>query len=379
MYGNFNLTLMVNHACNLRCDYCYTGKKVFRSMPEPIGKHGIDRALASIKRGGRLELGFFGGEPMLEAELVARLIDYARLHCELADVHLSVGITTNGTMTTPAAWSIMTAPEVNLAVSHDGLPEVHNAHRRSAKGEETSELVIATMRGLAEAGKEFSAVMVVRPDTVGSLPEGVRFLHNLGVRHTDPTLDLWEDWLPDDLQRLEKAIMRLAHIWRAGLPGHSITWFDEKAARLLRLPMGQTARCGFGCGQVAIAPSGNLYPCERLIGEDQNDNPMRLPGHARAGDNFLQFPPSPARRAAACDTCEIRSLCSTTCRCSNYLRTGRVDRPDILLCLLNKVCVRETARILLREVALASAGARKTTAHAPAAAKRRHRHSAAVV
>ena len=371
MYANFDLTLMVNHACNLRCDYCYTGKKIFRQMPEDIGKKCIDRAIASIKRGGRLELGFFGGEPMLEAKLAGQLMDYARLHCSLAGIRLSVGLTTNGTITSPAAWTVMTAPEVELAVSHDGLPEAHNAHRRSAKGEDTSEIVIATMRDLAEAGKDFSVVMVVRPDTVGSLPEGVRFLHQLGIRRTDPTLDLWVDWSPDDLRRLEKAVIRLAHIWRAGLPEHSITWFDEKAAHLLRLPMGTAARYGFGRGQVAVAPSGNLYPSERLIGEDQNDNPMRLPGHARTGVNFLRFPSSPARGAAACEQCEIRSLCSATCRCSNYLRTGRVDQPDILLCLLNKVCVRETSRILLREVALARAGASNPATHVPVAVRRR--------
>jgi len=49
-----------------------------------------------------------------------------------------------------------------------------------------------------------------------------------------------------------------------------------------------------------------------------------------------------------CTICTVSNLCSTTCRCSNYVRTGRVDRPDGLLCLLNQICLRETAQRLSR-------------------------------
>jgi sulfatase maturation enzyme AslB (radical SAM superfamily) len=65
---------MVNHACNLRCTYGYTGAKVQRPMPEAIGTMAIDRALGSLAPGGTLQLGFFGGEPLVEARLVRRLI-----------------------------------------------------------------------------------------------------------------------------------------------------------------------------------------------------------------------------------------------------------------------------------------------------------------
>ena len=314
MYGKFNLTLMVNHACNLRCSYCYTGKKFFRAMPDEVAEHAIDRAVASLQPGGALELGFFGGEPLLEAERVARLLDYAALRTEQAGMRLCTGLTTNGTITIPAAWSLMLRPCLDLAVSHDGLPEVHDEHRRLANGRPSSGLVLVTLRTLIAMQKEFHVVMVVRPDTVGSLPEGVRYLRELGVRHIEPALDLWAHWTPPDLHRLETAVIALAHVWRDGLPGNSISWFDEKAARLMHLPVGDTARCGFGCGQIAVAPSGRLYPCERLIGADEPDNPMCMPGDVRADRSFRHFTAQPARAVAACAACKIRAVCSTTCR-----------------------------------------------------------------
>ena len=76
---------------------------------------------------------------------------------------------------------------------------------------------------------------------------------------------------------------------------------------------------------------------------------MRLPGHALAGEHFLMRVAAPARSDEACDACAMASICSTTCRCSNYVRTGRMDQPDGLLCLFNQVCARETARVLQRK------------------------------
>jgi len=89
----------------------------------------------------------------------------------------------------------------------------------------------------------------------------------------------------------------------------------------------------FGDGQIAVAPSGNLYPCERVIGEDRPGQPLRLPGHALAGKEFL-----PAR-----STC---STCSTMCPCSNFVRTGSPEKPDELLRALDRICEEEMLRVM---------------------------------
>src|SRR5262245_838830 len=98
MYPAFTLTLMVNHACNLRCTYCYTGAKVQRPMPERIARAAIDRAAASIRPDGLLELGFFGGEPLIEAPLIKSLMSYARDLSRSRGLRLSCHLTTNGTV-----------------------------------------------------------------------------------------------------------------------------------------------------------------------------------------------------------------------------------------------------------------------------------------
>ena len=354
MHRNFGLTLMVNHACNLRCTYCYTGDKFRRPMPLEVGRRAIDRAANSLLPGGALELGFFGGEPLIEAESILAFISHARLRANERRIDVDLQLTTNGTIETAAAWEVMLTQDLRLAISHDGLPQIHDRHRVTLDAQGTSARVLDTIARLLDARKEFRAVVVVRPDGVDSLRDGLAFLYNHGVRQFDPSLDLWTTWTVADGERLKKAIRACAEFWGDHLPDCSISWFDEKAARLSQVPTNETARCGFGYSEIAVAPSGNLYPCERLIGADEAENPMRLKGQVFDGNDFLNYAPAPEKSAAECTACSISSICSTTCRCSNYVRTGNVGRPDGLLCLWDQCCVRETARVL-NERALAIA------------------------
>src|SRR5262249_6088851 len=154
--------------------------------------------------------------------------------------------------------------------------------------------------------------------------------------HVNLSLDLWTLWSAGDGCRLEKAIHRAAALWRGWLPDFSLNWFDTKAGELAGVSSLQTdTRCGFGDGELAVAPSGRLYPCERLIGEDGPDHRWRLPGHVLDGDDFLNFKTAPFKSCDACSACMLNQVCDARCRCSNLVRSGDANRPDGLLCILN--------------------------------------------
>jgi len=346
MFRHFNLVLAVNHACNLRCLYCYTGEKFSRPMPVDVAERAIDCAIHSLAPGSALELGFFGGEPLLEPELILHSIEYARIVTACAGNSLQLSLTTNGTLAEGDAWRVMLLPDLDLTVSHDGLPAIHDRHRVYSDGRGSASQVEATIRRLLQAGKDFQVLMVVRPDTLEYLPEGITHLRAMGVRRVELSLDLWTEWNDADSPRLERVLGACAELWRAALPDFQLSWFDEKAAGLARVPMTDSARCGFGHQQVAVSPAGNLYPCERLMGADEEHNPMRLPGRVQELENFLAFAAPPARSSPECLECDLQHVCGTTCRCSNYVRTGDISRPDGLLCLVEQLCIRETARVL---------------------------------
>lgn len=353
MLTQFGLTLVVNHACNLRCTYCYTGDKVRRPMPRDVGFRAIDRALASLAPGGLLNLAFFGGEPLLEAPLILEFVEYAKAAAARGQVTLALYMTTNATFDSGAAWEVMTLPDMQLTISHDGLPEVHDRNRVALDGRGSSERVLETMSRLQDAGIDFGVVLVVGPDSVVSLPDGLEFLRERGVSRFNPSLNLWTEWRRSDGHPLQAAIAGAADFWAEHLPEVGISWFDERAAWLLKAPVTETSRCGFGEGEIAVTPRGNLYPCERLVGADVPANPMRLPGTIMEGDDFLMFSREMRHSLAECAPCILKASCSTaTCRCSNFVRTGDVNRPDGLLCLFDQACYQETARVLKQRAAV---------------------------
>ncbi len=352
MYANFELTLMLTHACNLRCDYCYTGAKVEKTMPMSVARKAIVRSIASLSPGGTLNIGFFGGEPLLCAPTITNLVRFARQLTQTRDQRLSLALTTNGTIVSREAWAVMMTPELELSISCDGAASVHDRHRLTASGRGTAAKVHRTIRRLVSIDRDFWVIAVVRPDTVEQLPETIAFLQSLGVTRIQPSLDLWTQWSADDIRRLERAVEKSAKLWRRAIPELGISWFDAKAGMLAGAKIEKSSRCGFGNGEIAVAPSGRMYPCERLIGEDRPSNPMALSGDIFDGSDFLNGSESPSRSHDSCDDCAMAGECDTVCRCSNYVRTGNVAEPDGLLCALNQACMTATANALNEPVQL---------------------------
>ncbi len=315
-------------------------------MPLETGELAIRAAIRSTAVSGKLELGFFGGEPLLEAERIRHWMNFAINAAKERCVNVSFDLTTNGTVRSPLAQELLLRRDLQVYVSCDGEPDTHDRHRPLVDGSKSSTAVLETIARLVAWRKEFGVITVVRPDTLEALPRNIKFLHETGVREVNLSLDLWTRWTRSDLETLQRTLSRCADYWRNALPNLGINWFDDKLGGYADLAVTETtARCGFGSGEVAVAPSGNLYPCERLIGEDRADNPMRLFGHVTSARDFLSFPPAPERGHAACSSCALNTMCSTTCRCSNYVRTGDVSKPDGLLCALDKICAQEVRRV----------------------------------
>jgi uncharacterized protein len=186
------------------------------------------------------------------------------------------------------------------------------------------------------------------------LADSLRWFHAAGITSITLSLDLWATWVQADAVALGHAIEQAADVWSTNKPAGSVNWFDDSAARLLNLRPAVTQRCGFGVGQITVTPRGNLYPCERIVHEDRDDNPLRLPGNLNDHldeINFNAWQPFPSRNDPECTDCSLVRMCGTTCRCSNFVRTGDVQRPDGLLCWLETKTLQETARIINQQPA----------------------------
>lgn len=319
-------------------------------MPFEVGQRAIRRALRGLGRGQVLGLGLFGGEPLLAWDLGQALIREARALAEPLGVTVQVSLTTNGTRLDASTLASLRAHRVDLALSMDGLPAVHDRLRPLRGGQPSSKAVLAAIDRLVAAEAPFRVISVVRPDTVADVAAGTRFLFRRGVRAVIHQLDYHARWSPADAAGLRAAARALRELWVDVYPRLELSWLETKLA-LLGQPSLSKPRCGFGQREVAVAPSGRLYPCERLVGADE-PGPF-VAGHVDDGDGPFQLGPYANEPGAesTCAGCRAEPTCRNGCACANLARSGALHGPDGLICTLEQALLEEAtnaARALTR-------------------------------
>ncbi len=284
--GTLDVALVLTHACNLACTYCYTGEKKRVRMPAEVARRGLAVALSTAAAAGaRLQLTFFGGEPLLEHELLLSIAGEARERSESEGVPLLLQVTTNGTLLTAALVEQLAALRVHVAISLDGGPAQHDALRPMAGGGASW---AAAHRGLAlllaqRERSPFDVIAVVDPRTVEALGEGVRTLLDEGVDALTLNLNFGAPWSDTALAQLESQLELVAALQLAWLRrGRWVRIQPLESALRSIAAVGRVAppSCSAGVRRLAIAPSGRIYGCARAVGEDTG---ARALGHLDQG------------------------------------------------------------------------------------------------
>lgn len=344
-----HLTLCLTHDCNLRCDYCYGGEKSARHMTRETGRAALRRAFDGAS--GRLHLVFFGGEPLLRWGMLTALLDEARKRAAEAGLELRGSVTTNGTLLTPARAERLRAEGFTVAVSCDGTRRAHDAHRRDRRGRSTHARTLAGLRNALRAGVRTRVVLVLSPDTAAEIPASIDLLRGLGADDFVVNPDWGADW-SDPAARdawtaaCEATADRWCAAYREGRP-FWISFLDDKIAA--RIKGGYTAaeRCDLGRRNLVVAPSGRLYPCDRLVGEDAVGGGWVLGDLAAGGPDPRRTAAFLARAcvpAADCLGCALAPRCRHRCACANLAMTGVPAAPAEALCFHEQTAVRAADR-----------------------------------
>jgi uncharacterized protein len=296
-----HVALVLTHACNLACSYCYMGEHGPRAMPRDVARRAIGAALS---HGRDVDFSFFGGEPLLEWELLEDCALSVKRAAVRANLRARLQVTTNGTRLDDARVAALARLGVHVAVSIDGTREAHEATRPNAGGGSSFDAVVRGARRVRRAGLPLSVISVVAPANVRWLARSVRFLaDDLGAWRVELNPAWNERWAAADLDVWQGQLEELAHEWRTRLrrgEGPSLPTFE----RALR-----PTRCDFGEGHFAIAPSGRIYPCERMVGADDASTARFVIGHVDVGID-------PVRRETSC------ARESGSCACANVAETG---------------------------------------------------------
>jgi len=343
--------LFLNHACNLRCRYCYNGRKFHRAMPWDVAEAGIQLML----RGGgpeapQAQLSFFGGEPLLEMPLLRRAVAYTERHAGEIGQRVRFLVVTNGTLLRGAVLDYLLEHQVYLGVSIDGTREAHDATRRFRNGRSSYDRVRDNLRAVIDrgGGVGLKVIAVVNPDNVDQLPDSFDALLELGARNLSINLDYGGRWDEPARARFAAAMEglgdRYVAAYRRG-EHFTLNLLDSKVVTHLKGGYACTDRCDFGCEEVAVAPSGRLYPCDRLVGMDDRDEVVI--GQVFSGIDPVRRDALIASKNAVlqdCGDCALLPRCMHWCGCVNHAMTGAVGEVSGLLCWLEQQLIEQADR-----------------------------------
>ncbi len=322
-----DICLFVDHDCNLRCRYCYNGQKLQRRMSRATAERAIDLALARDPYG--LELSFFGGEPLVCLDLIEQAAAYAeRRLAELApNERVYLALTTNATLVDERFEEFVRRHlPMNVFVSIDGPAHIHDRYRIGADGRGTHAAVRTGILRLAAAGANVVALSVANPDTAGALGEVATELVSLPISRAHVTCNLRANWDTQALEALREGTKAAARVWgdqfRAGRC-IQLEPFTMKVLSHLHGAMPCPSRCLMEAHEFIVAPSGHIYGCGELVGEDSDE--QFVIGDLDSGlwwDKVKQLRDAKNRVLEICAPCALVKRCTSNCGCKQVALTG---------------------------------------------------------
>jgi uncharacterized protein len=340
------MCLHVAHDCNMRCAYCFAGTGNFSGpralLPLATGKKAIDFLIARSGSRRNLEIDFFGGEPLMNFEVVKALIQYGREREQEAGKRIRFTITTNGLLLDEKKEAFLNEHMDNVILSLDGRRAVHDRMRKTPSGAGTYDHVIANCLRFQAHRKGLYYVRGTYTAYNRDFAEDVRWLtelgfHNISVEPVVTEQDRDYALRIEDLPALLSEYDRLAELYlaqrRAGKP-FSFFHFN------VDLNQGpcvfkRAAGCGAGTEYVAVSPEGDIYPCHQFVGQAAfrlgNVNEPDFQNHL-----YDHFNGAHIHAKEACRRCWAKYYCSGGCHANAIHTSGDIMRPHEMGCVLER-------------------------------------------
>jgi uncharacterized protein len=329
------LCLHVAHTCNLNCSYCfasqgkYHGERAMMSLE--VGKRALDFLIENSGKRRNLEVDFFGGEPLMNWQVVKELVSYARSREKEAGKNFRFTLTTNGMLIDDEVIEFCNREMSNVVLSLDGRKEIHDRFRVDYAGNGSWERIVPKFQKLVQArgGKNYymrGTFTHANPDFVTD----IRQMLDLGFTELsmEPVVCAPDDpsaLTPEDIEVVKGQYEELAELMRQrDREGRPFTFYHY----MIDLSGGpciykRISGCGSGTEYMAVTPWGDLYPCHQFVGEER----------FKLGDIWhgLDNPEVQAEFAACnvyakpeCADCWAKLYCSGGCAANAYHATGSI-------------------------------------------------------
>ena len=329
------LCLHVAHTCNLNCSYCfasqgkYHGERALMSLE--VGKRAIDFLIENSGTRHNLEVDFFGGEPLMNWEVVKQIVAYARSVEKQHNKNFRFTLTTNGMLINDEVIEFANREMSNVVLSLDGRREVHDATRVDYAGRGSYDRIVPKFQKLvaARGGKGYymrGTFTHRNPD----FTKDVLHMADLGFTELsmEPVVAAPDDPMaltPADIKIVKQQYELLAtEMLRRERAGKPITFYHY----MIDLTAGpciykRISGCGSGTEYMAVTPWGDLYPCHQFVGEEA----YRL-GNIWDGvtnrELREEFRACNAYARPECADCWAKLYCSGGCAANAYHASGSI-------------------------------------------------------
>ena len=330
------LCLHIAHDCNLSCRYCFASEGEYHGkrelMSAEVGKRALDLLVRSSGGRRNLEVDFFGGEPLMNFEVVKQLVEYGRSLEQKHDKKFRFTLTTNGVLLSDEILEYANKEMGNLVLSIDGRKSVHDMMRPHRGGQGSYDEIVPKFQKAARSRDQMN-YYVRGTFTHENLDfsEDVKHLAELGFKQISvepvvaPLTESYAIQEEDIPQILEQYDILARYILKKKEEGDPFNFFHF----MIDLEGGpcyakRVKGCGSGGEYLAVAPNGDLYPCHQFVGMSGF-----LMGNVETGVTNTKlrdrFASCSIYSRPECEKCFAKYYCSGGCAANAYNYTGDID------------------------------------------------------
>lgn len=355
------LCLHIAHDCNMCCKYCFAGEGEYSGdrslMSFEVGKRALDFLIEQSGSRKNLEVDFFGGEPLLNFDVVKQLVAYARSIEKEKGKNFRFTLTTNGVLLNDEVMEWANKECYNVVLSLDGRKETNDRMRRTRNDKGTYDLILPKFQKMAkERNQQGYYIRGTYTHYNTDFANDILHLADLGFEQlamepvvTDPKMDyaLQES----DIPKLKDQYDLLAkEMCKRNREGKGFTFFHY----MIDLEGGpciykRISGCGVGTDYMAVTPWGGLYPCHQFVGDEKF-----LLGNVFDGvkntDIVNEFKLCNVYSREACQDCFAKLYCSGGCSANAYHTTGKITGTCDMSCELHRKRVENAIMIKIDEL-----------------------------
>ncbi len=341
------LCLNLAHECNMRCMYCFAGKGSYGGerglMPLEVAQKSVDFLLLNSGPLSKLEIDFFGGEPLLDFPVLKETVLYGRKKAQEVGKEIRFTLTTNCLLLNSEVIEFLNRMNMRVVLSIDGKKDDHDKFRVLPGGGGTQDIVLTRIRDfLSSRGKKLYYLRGTYTSSTLNFLENALYLFDLGydevsmepvVAIPEEPFSLKKENLPQIFKQYELLVREIDRRERGGRELHFFHFEVDTTG--LTCVSKRLSGCGAGVEYLAVTPGGALFPCHQFVGREgfkMGDVFKGIENEERLEDfknlNFLE--------KEKCRSCWARYLCSGGCHANHHLLSGDLKKPDEIGCEITR-------------------------------------------